>query len=68
MATLSIERASLVALWLETLLYGVFLVFFVDALYVLLYKKLHGRTNRPMVIASFAMFLLITAVSLRDLP
>lgn len=60
---LALDRANLVSLWLESLLYGVFLVFHIHAIYVLLYKKLHGKTNRPMVIASFLMLILITGVS-----
>ncbi|KAJ7598537.1 hypothetical protein C8J56DRAFT_168578 [Mycena floridula] len=61
MADISLHRASLVGLWVETLLYGIFLVFFSASIYVLVAKKLHSNVNRPMLAASLLMFFFITA-------
>lgn len=62
MGDITLHRANLVSLWIETLLYGIFLVFFGASLYVLLVKKLHGQVNRPMLVASLLLFIFITAV------
>ncbi|KAJ7599297.1 hypothetical protein C8J56DRAFT_1093849 [Mycena floridula] len=61
MSSISPQRACLISLWFETLLYGIFLVFFCTSIYVLLVKKLHGAINRPLLAASILMFLLISA-------
>ncbi len=60
-------RANLVALWVETVLYGVFLVLFIASLYIFLYVK-RGKNvyiNRVLAVASVTMLLLITGVSPR---
>lgn len=59
--TLTIELSNLIALCFEVLLYGAFIVLFIYATYVLLFQR--RKINRPMVVASFLMFILITAVS-----
>ena len=61
---LTLIRANLVSLWVETVLFGVFLVLFGATLYVLLYvKNRKVCMTRVLAAASVPMLLLITGVS-----
>lgn len=64
---LTLIRANLISLWVEAVLFGVFLVLFTAALYILLYVKRgeNVRMNKARAAASVMMILLITGVSRR---
>jgi len=61
---LTLIRANLVSLWVETVLFGVFLVLFIAAVY-LLYVKRDRKVcmTRVLLAVSVTMLLLITGVS-----
>ena len=62
---LRIDQANLISLWVEGVLYGIFLVLFCLSLYVLLFLKRKRRLNNIMAAVSAIMFILITAVRSR---
>ncbi|KAF9533546.1 hypothetical protein CPB83DRAFT_480564 [Crepidotus variabilis] len=58
---LRIDQANLVALWVEAILYGAFLILFGASIYVLLFLKRASWLNKMMALVSVLMFALITA-------
>ncbi|KAI0827051.1 hypothetical protein BC628DRAFT_1502452 [Trametes gibbosa] len=63
-----LDKASFVALWVETFFYGTYAVLYAICIYILAYKKGKGSpVNRPMVMATTAMFLMSTVHVIVDL-
>ncbi|KAF7341620.1 hypothetical protein MSAN_02059400 [Mycena sanguinolenta] len=61
MANDNLQTATLVSLFVESILYGLFILLFVLSMSILLGKKKQGmRINKPMVSASIIMFILST--------
>ncbi|KAJ7924222.1 hypothetical protein B0H13DRAFT_1864097 [Mycena leptocephala] len=61
MANDDIQTATLISLFVESILYGLFILLFVFSISILLGKKKQGmRINKPMVSASIIMFILST--------
>jgi len=57
-----LDQAFIVAIWLESVFYGILIPVFVSSVYVILHKrKLLERVNVPMLLAAILMFLLSTA-------
>ncbi|KAJ7281456.1 hypothetical protein C8J57DRAFT_1500155 [Mycena rebaudengoi] len=63
MASLPLDKASFLALILETLLYGVFLVLFVAAVWIILKSNLKSTTN-PMLLVTLALIWILSTVHL----
>jgi hypothetical protein len=54
---LPIDKAELISLFVESTLWGIFLVLFVIAMYVLIMKRQGGSINKPMLVAGILMFI-----------
>ncbi|PSS11022.1 hypothetical protein PHLCEN_2v3318 [Hermanssonia centrifuga] len=46
---ISLDKAEIIAIFVESVLYGIFQVTFAACLYILIYKRRTGRLNRPML-------------------
>ncbi|KAF8890433.1 hypothetical protein BD779DRAFT_1517608 [Infundibulicybe gibba] len=61
MPDIPLDKASLVALWVETLLYGAYAVLFSICIYILLYsRKPSSGLNKPLLTTAVAMFAMST--------
>ncbi|EJU05192.1 hypothetical protein DACRYDRAFT_13295 [Dacryopinax primogenitus] len=63
MADIGLDTATIVALWCEALLFGVFLVLFAVSVYILwpLSLRTTGRVNGPLLATSVSLFLLLAS-------
>ncbi|KAG5718184.1 hypothetical protein E4T56_gene18890 [Termitomyces sp. T112] len=60
------DTAELAGLVLEAVLYGIFCVLTVGALYVLVYRRMGSPLNAPLILTSILMFLLATTQIIID--
>ncbi|EIM89321.1 uncharacterized protein STEHIDRAFT_155000 [Stereum hirsutum FP-91666 SS1] len=58
--TISLDKAYLVAIWLETLFYGVNIVLFGSYLYISRYKHRARKIKRVIMVSAITMFLFST--------
>ncbi|KAF7796496.1 hypothetical protein EIP86_007674 [Pleurotus ostreatoroseus] len=68
MQQVPLDKATIVAMFLEALLYGVFWVTFLACLYILIYKRRTKRVNVPMLFTAVALWVCATmhiAIDLR---
>jgi len=59
-ADLALDKAELVSMFLQSLLYGAFLVLYFGTIYVLVYRRTTDKVNIPLLAAASAMFVLST--------
>ncbi|KAG7088576.1 hypothetical protein E1B28_012555 [Marasmius oreades] len=65
---LPLSTVRFVALWVETLFYGIYTVLFCHCIYILLYRgrKSGGGANKTLLISAVALFTLATGLIIAD--
>ncbi|KZS91272.1 hypothetical protein SISNIDRAFT_456879 [Sistotremastrum niveocremeum HHB9708] len=59
-AVFNIDKAELVSIFVEALLYGIFVVLFIAAVWILLFRRSTDHVNKPMLVAAILMFIFAT--------